>query len=196
MKTAIIVAHPDDETIWAGGLILRHPDWEWTIVSLCRGSDFDRRPKFSTVCELFGAKSIIYDLNDSDPLMHVNPGKDIGLRIIQAIGEDTWDLVLTHGENGEYGHPRHIEVHNEVLKLCDSRLLICNELWVFAYDCASDTGRCKPAPWADTMVQLSRRELAEKKHIIQGLYGYGKDSFEVTACISPESFMKHKLPKE
>jgi hypothetical protein len=36
MKAAIIVAHPDDETIWSGGLILKKPEWQWTVLSLCR----------------------------------------------------------------------------------------------------------------------------------------------------------------
>jgi LmbE family N-acetylglucosaminyl deacetylase len=26
-NVAIIVAHPDDETLWAGGTILNHPYW-------------------------------------------------------------------------------------------------------------------------------------------------------------------------
>jgi LmbE family N-acetylglucosaminyl deacetylase len=43
---AVIVAHPDDETLWAGGTILSHPSWQWFIVCLCRGSDKDRAPKF------------------------------------------------------------------------------------------------------------------------------------------------------
>lgn len=36
MKAAIIVAHPDDETIWSGGLILKKPEWQWTVLSPCR----------------------------------------------------------------------------------------------------------------------------------------------------------------
>lgn len=36
MKAAIIVAHPDDEIIWCGGLILKHPEWDRTVLSLSR----------------------------------------------------------------------------------------------------------------------------------------------------------------
>jgi LmbE family N-acetylglucosaminyl deacetylase len=32
---AVIVAHPDDETLWAGGTILEHPSNDWFIVCLC-----------------------------------------------------------------------------------------------------------------------------------------------------------------
>ena len=30
----VIVAHPDDETLWAGGTLLMHPDCRWTVVTL------------------------------------------------------------------------------------------------------------------------------------------------------------------
>ena len=43
---AVIVAHPDDETLWAGGTILSHPANNWFVVSLCRASDKDRSTRF------------------------------------------------------------------------------------------------------------------------------------------------------
>lgn len=32
----IIVAHPDDETLWAGGTILQHPEWR-SLLPACAG---------------------------------------------------------------------------------------------------------------------------------------------------------------
>jgi len=46
-NAVVIVAHPDDETLWAGGTILMHPETQWTILTLCRMSDPDRSPKFN-----------------------------------------------------------------------------------------------------------------------------------------------------
>jgi LmbE family N-acetylglucosaminyl deacetylase len=31
-RYAVIVAHPDDEVLWAGGLMLMHPDSNWTVI--------------------------------------------------------------------------------------------------------------------------------------------------------------------
>ena len=64
IKALCIVAHPDDETIWMGGKILKEKDWDWTILSLCRGDDRDRMPKFKKVCRIYGAKAVISDLDD------------------------------------------------------------------------------------------------------------------------------------
>ena len=50
MTTILVVsAHPDDETLWAGGLLLSHPEWEPFIVTLCRDA---RRAARSVATEL------------------------------------------------------------------------------------------------------------------------------------------------
>ena len=67
MKEAlVIVAHPDDETIWMGGFILKNSKWAWTIISLCRKNDRDRMPKFLDVCKFYKANAIISDLDDEE----------------------------------------------------------------------------------------------------------------------------------
>lgn len=61
----IIVAHPDDETLWAGGTILNHPEWKCYIISLCRAHDPDRAPRFFKVLKILKAQGILGDLDDS-----------------------------------------------------------------------------------------------------------------------------------
>jgi len=190
MKVVIIVAHPDDETIWSGGFILQHPDWDWTVLTLCRVDDTDRAPKFKKVCAHLNAAGFMSDLDDSPHLRSIDPEKDIGARIMATVGNTSWDLCLTHGPNGEYRHRRHKEVHTEVVRLATEGRLRCDELWTFAYECDSQTGACRPAPWADRFVELTNEQLAEKKRIIREMYGYVEDSFEVKACVSPEAFRR------
>lgn len=195
-QTAVIVAHPDDEIIWCGGLILRNPDWDWTVFCLCRANDRDREPKFRNICQRLDVFGCISDLDDGNPLVPINPIREIGRRIREHLPEADWDLCLTHGANGEYGHKRHREIHGEVMRLADIGVLRCRELWTFAYKCDARTGACRPMSDADVLVPLTDEELLLKRQIIQTQYGYAPDGFESRACISPEAFHRQPVAAE
>lgn len=190
-SAVVVVAHPDDETIWCGGLILQNPSWDWTVLSLCRATDPDRRVKFRRACEHLDIEAAISDLDDSNPLKSIDPQKEIGGRIRDRLRNEDWDACITHGANGEYGHQRHKEVHREVLRLVGNGVLRCEEFWTFAYVCNPRTGHNIPRHDADIRVPLTAGQLTEKKRIIHEMYGYGRDSFEYEACISPETFHRH-----
>jgi hypothetical protein len=196
MKAAIIVAHPDDEIIWSGGLILQHPEWQWTVLSLSRADDPDRRPKFERVCSLLNIHGFISDLDDGNPLRPISPRREIGRRIIEHLTSVVWNLCITHGANGEYGHLRHRETHNEVISLIEDGILDCDELWTFAYVCDSAAPSCRPEPDAEILTDLTVEELLEKKRIVCEEYGYAEDSFEANVCISPEAFRRLERTEE
>ena len=67
-KCVVIIAHPDDETLWAGGMILTHPHWDWYIISLCRKHDPDRSPKFEKALRELKSEGVMGDLDDSSDL--------------------------------------------------------------------------------------------------------------------------------
>src|SRR5215510_1823320 len=92
---AVIVAHPDDETLWAGGTILSQPAWNWFIVTLCRASDADRAPRFFQALKAFGANGKMSDLDDGpdqNPLAEM----DIQKAILALLPREHFDLIISH----------------------------------------------------------------------------------------------------
>ena len=128
------MAHPDDETLWCGGYILTHPEFRWRVVTLCRASDADRAPKFRQVLDRFGAEGEMADLEDG-PDQAPLPVETIEETIARLLAGNSYDLVLTHGPNGEYTqHRRHAECCRAVVELWRSGRIRANRLWMFAYE--------------------------------------------------------------
>lgn len=60
----IIVAHPDAQILWTGGIILNNPQWNFFINSLCRKNDENRSSKFYKVLKILNAQGIMGNLDD------------------------------------------------------------------------------------------------------------------------------------
>lgn len=108
MKAALVVAHPDDEVMWFGGIVLTEPD-DWTIIccSVPR-ADPERSWKFFDACDVLGAKARL--LGCPEPPAH-EPFKWELLNIIDLEG---YDRIVTHGIEGGYGHVHHKSLHNYI----------------------------------------------------------------------------------
>ena len=188
----VIVAHPDDETIWMGGTIARNKGWNWTIISLCRASDKDRKPKFEKVCKMYNARGIILDLDDETSAM-IEQKKIIG-EIKKSLPAKKYKFVFTHGENGEYGHIRHLEAHKAVKKMISEKEIESEKFYCFDYEKGKnipypDLVPPKPVESADLVVNLSAEELELKRQIVRDVYGYpNENGFELMSCNKMESF--------
>jgi LmbE family N-acetylglucosaminyl deacetylase len=185
---AVVVAHPDDETLWCGGYILTHPEFLWRIVTLCRGMDTDRAPKFRQVLKRFGAEGEMANLDDGPDQVALPIGQVEGT-IAHLLDGNNYDLILTHGPHGEYTqHRRHAECCRAVVELWRSGAVDTKRLWMFAYE---DGGRAylpHVHQDADRRDVLSDDIWAEKRRLIMDLYGFGPDSWEAQTTPRHEGF--------
>ena len=190
-----MVAHPDDETLWAGGELLGHPEWRVHVWTLCRANDPDRAPKFRTVLARLNADGAMADLDD-DPEQAPLPEELVQDAVMALACDRDYDLFFTHAPRGEYTrHLRHEETSRAVMVLWHSGRLRARQLRLFAYE---DGGRAYlPRPREDAHL---RRELPPevweaKYRIITGLYGFAPDSWEARATPRVEGFWCFDTPE-
>lgn len=191
---AIIVAHPDDETLWVGGTIMSNLSWKCFIVSLCRGNDTDRAPKFYEVLKTLNAEGIMGDLDDG-PDQHPLNTNDIEFKILKLLPSGQFDLIITHSQSGEYTrHLRHEETSRAVLSLWQNGRLAASELWTFAYQDGNKKYYPLAVESASVYTTLPQPIWQMKYRLITETYGFEKDSWEAKTTPVAEAFWKFTDP--
>ena len=129
-RNLMIVAHPDDETLWGGAHLLED---DYLVVCITCGNNKTRSKEFKKVMEK----------TEDQYIMLGYPDKVLGIRsnwkheeesiygdLKKIILMKNWDLIVTHNEKGEYGHIHHILSHNIVSNIYNE-LNITNPLFFF-----------------------------------------------------------------
>lgn len=185
---AVIVAHPDDETLWAGGTMLMNPQAHWKVITLCRKTDPDRSPRFFRALERLNAAGQMGDLDDG-PEQAPLTSNIVENAILELVAGEKFDLIITHGPGGEYArHLRHEETSKAVSALWQTGRLNANQIWKFAYEDGGGKHLPVAIQDADLMIELPEKIWQKKHDIITNVYGFTADSFEAKTTPRTESF--------
>lgn len=189
-SVAVLVAHPDDETLWAGGTLLSETSWSPFVCCACRAHDADRAPKFHRVLEQLRARGKMADLDDG-PEQSPLADELVEQSLLDCLPSRRFDRILTHSPLGEYTrHLRHEEVARAVLRLWIAGEISSSELWLFAYEDGAGKHLPKAIDTADIALELPREVWSEKYRILAEIYRFEAGSWEARVTPRREAFFR------
>lgn len=106
-KALLLVAHPDDEALFTGGLLLNYTEWDWHVWHMT-GTPA-RRAQAEEAYKMYRAEGVYITSRNFEFEDRYRPS-DLRLWLAALAKEDctSWDIVFTHNARGEYGHHHHV----------------------------------------------------------------------------------------
>ena len=191
-KTLVIVAHPDDETLWTGGTLLSNPAWDSFVICLCRANDQDRAPRFHKALVALGAAGVMGDLDDGPEQSPLSPAL-VEAEILKLLPPARFELTITHSPKGEYTrHLRHEETGAAVIELWNKGTLPTDTLWIFAYEDHDRAHLPRAIEQEAAPYELPPAVWTRKHDIMTQIYGFAPDSWEARATPQAEAFWKFR----
>lgn len=194
-SVAIIVSHPDEETLWAGGTILSHPLWNCFVVCLSKANDPELAPRFYNALKVLkaeGAMGNLDELDEIDDSKSINE-KELERTIIQLLPNTHFDLIITHNSvEANTNNQQHEAVNKAVTKLWEAGIIAADELWTFANGEENMMHYAKPIEEHEIQEELSKKIWSRKYNIITRIFGYNEKSWQARTTPSTETFWKYK----
>ncbi|MCO5144037.1 MAG: PIG-L family deacetylase [Oligoflexia bacterium] len=203
----LVVAHPDDETIFFGGLVQKKRDLPWHLICVTDGNadgrGEERKKELKEAAKILGIKSLEH-WTYADKFPDRLPVEEITERLKEL---PLPKEIYTHGPLGEYGHPHHQDVC-----LATYRAFSTKKVYSPAWNVApSEVIQLTPKQFAKktyAFAEIYRKETSQFLNIlpnsaVETFKRFTNEEVEALVCfirrevsLNEKSLVEHKWTKE
>ena len=129
-KNIMIVAHPDDETLWGGADLMKE---SYFVVCLTNNYHTKRSKEFLQIMNFTNNSGILLDYPDyQDGIIDnwSNVEEGILKDLTTILNYNNWEKIVTYGPDGTYGHIHHKKT-SKFVTMITKRLRKYNNLYYF-----------------------------------------------------------------
>jgi len=130
----IVVAHADDEALFAGGLMLKYPKVDFTVLVVTQ-PDKVRIREAKKIQKKYDKLYLTIAMPD---IFDKHLDKEILKKRLKQVDKLNPDLIITHNSFGEYGHWHHVDIHNTMTELYKEKAFGKADMWLFGHNTDSD----------------------------------------------------------
>ena len=117
VESLMIVAHPDDETLWGSEELLKN---KYLVICITCGTNKKREKEIEAALKISKDRLIVLDKPDKvrgkrSDWKHYK--KQIEYELKYVVKKKKWNTIVTHNPEGEYGHIHHKITSNIVTKV-------------------------------------------------------------------------------
>ena len=114
--------------------------------------------------------------------------------IKEKLKDKNFDYIFTHGENGEYGHNRHVAVYEAIKELLEENFLINTKAYYLNYKKKNDDEEFSemiPKEDSTELIKLTDEEYDRKKNeVMVDIYGFDINGPDANYCTRIEAFIE------
>ena len=171
VRAAIVIAHPDDETVWMGGTVLSKCDWQWKLLIATHEANDARGTELVSAVNLYktqyGVGKIDYEfihiMADTQDANAIDPAKTD--ESLNSVALSSYDIVFTHNTDGEDCHINHVVLG----RYFRNKRKEGANIWHFVCP-AIQNPRAKQVGEFTEAVFLSEETLKKKYNVFQAAY--------------------------
>lgn len=158
-KKLMVVAHPDDETLWGGANLYKD---SYFVVCLTNGKNPVRSKEYKNILKFTNNGGLILNYPDDpdgvrDEWNYAKKGLNLDMQ--RLITYKKWDAVVTYNPDGVTGHIHHKKTFQHVYKVCDKYKML-DRLYYFGHF-------YKKGEVPNTLIRMSDEDLAIKMEEIK-----------------------------